>query len=74
MSNIKCPHCGKDLDLEAYVINNVDAHPKERPAVARANCCGKAVKVSAVIALRVVAYEGNQTVDDWNVPFEKAAS
>lgn len=66
---IECPHCGESLRLESYVAANVRSYQDD--AIARAECCGKAVHVAPIFKYRVTAYETDRERDDWGKEFVK---
>lgn len=65
---MECPHCGKDLIVDNAPQYNVDVYGK--PLLAIARCCGKGVRLIPVRSIRVEAYDGDRTEDDWGNPLK----
>jgi hypothetical protein len=60
---ITCPHCGKEVELPDNVVYNVEAYGNRK--LTTVPCCGKCVRVIPIREIRVEAYNGNRTEDDW---------
>lgn len=64
-----CPHCGKELVLKTYVVNNAMSYSNTN--VASTVCCNKPVLVAPERSFSVREYDTNLEADDWGRPFAK---
>jgi hypothetical protein len=65
---MKCPHCEKELLINDVVYYNLETY--RGSVIATTNCCGKGVRVSDVVKIRVSTYVGDETEDSWGHPFK----
>lgn len=64
----KCPHCDKELRVDAIATWNVDQYGNS--VVSATKCCGYGVTISRVISYSVHKYNGNSTEDYWGNSFK----
>jgi len=66
---MKCPHCEKELRINEVVYLNLESY--RGSVIAATNCCGKGVRVSDVVRVRVSPYTGDDTEDSWGIPIKR---
>jgi len=59
---MKCPYCGAEVKIASVVSRNLQAYGGS--TVARTSCCGKTIRVVAVITLHYHKTAQVET-DDW---------
>lgn len=64
--NTPCPHCAQPLQVDMVVIYNIDSY--HAPKVAKAECCGRGVRISPVVTYRADALNSAVKTDDWGRP------
>ncbi len=60
---MKCPHCGKQVQIPDNVYRNVDTYGQ--PALTRTDCCGKGVWLTQRRTYEVRFDDTFRPVDNW---------
>lgn len=61
---MRCPYCDKEAVIEDRVKWNLEAYPSDRGVKARTSCCGKLIRVYAVVSFRCKETD-QRGKDDW---------
>lgn len=67
--SVVCPHCEKRLQVSNAAEHNVESYG--HPALVKALCCGKPIKLRRVISLAADIAHTQETHDDWGNEFVK---
>ena len=59
-----CPYCNSDLVIPENVITNVNAY-NTKPLIPT-SCCGKGIRVKAVVSYEVAPNYGPDRLGDWD--------
>lgn len=60
---MKCPCCNKEFDAKPYKQQNVETYNES--AIIRTICCDQLVEMFPIRSVRLEAYSGIKTEDDW---------
>lgn len=63
---MKCPHGNHEAEIPTRAEYNADAYGKS--VMVKTDCCDRPVRVIPIRSLRLEAYEGDKTEDDWGDP------
>lgn len=64
-----CPHCKKPVQYPGYAYSNVYHYGS--PVTVKSDCCGRPLRITRVITMRIDPSTTKETHDDWGQPYTR---